>query len=125
MSVRKPGQGQLQLRENDLPPRWDGELVLWQGWQSELEAVAMCPPPRSPIRCTVCRSTAAPLSNRGLIWHGMSAVERRLPRAPDAMLVAFRCPGCEHDHVLDGFGPSAQAWDLDPSDYSDDGSRWP
>lgn len=35
------------------------------------------------------------------------------------MMSAFRCPDCEHDTVLD---PSGQEWDLDPTDYTDEGS---
>lgn len=37
-----------------------------------------------------------------------------------ANLAAFRCPDCEHDYVLDF--ANDEAWDLDPTDYTDAGS---
>lgn len=37
-----------------------------------------------------------------------------------ANLALFRCPECEHDYVLDF--ANDDAWDLDPTDYTDTGS---
>lgn len=35
------------------------------------------------------------------------------------LITAFRCPTCRHDTVLD---PDGQQWNLDDTDYTDDGS---
>ena len=39
---------------HDLPPKWDGRTVTWQGWQSE--PTFICPPPKP----TPCRSCGSP-----------------------------------------------------------------
>lgn len=121
--ARRVDPAQLQLpREHDLPPRWDGDAVLWEPWRDELE-ITMCPPPRSPERCSDCGSTKAPTNTFGRIWFGVDDPAGGPPRRPpDKMLSLSRCRDCQGDTVFDGFGPNAQAWRLDPSDYGDNGS---
>ena len=118
---------------NDLPPRWDGFAVVWRGWTSPL--VISCR--RLPgDRCVQCGGDKAPSVNVGLaatdetmthrqvVDHdkaaqlGAGRVQRRAWRS----LMAMRCPDCGHDQVRDGEGTW---WDLDPSDYTDEGSTSP
>ncbi|GAT07597.1 hypothetical protein H7I77_25405 [Mycolicibacterium novocastrense] len=121
------GQFGLDLwpREHDLPPRWDGLVVEWGDWD-DTAGVFVCPPPRSPQRCEICGSTRPPLINSGRIWTdpatappAIGRVRMRRGRHLVGRITAFRCADCEHDTVLD---PNGQMWDLDPTDYTDDGS---
>ena len=124
-------------RSHDLPRFWDGKAVVWRGWEAPLDAW-ICPPPK-PSCCEACGSLARPVTNRGRvarfggITHDMiaaaDAARDRLPTAhqhrikghPRALyeLTAFRCPDCRHDQILDRDG---SMWNLDESDYSDEGS---
>lgn len=124
-------------RAHDLPRFWDGKAVVWRGWKVPLDAW-ICPPPK-PSCCPACGSLARPVTNRGRvarfggITHDMiaaaDAARDRLPTAhqhrlkghPRALyeLTAFRCPDCRHDQILDRDG---SMWNLDESDYSDEGS---
>ena len=124
-------------RSHDLPRFWDGKAVVWRGWEAPLDAW-ICPPPK-PSCCEACGSLARPVTNRGRvarfggITHDMiaaaDAARDRLPTAhqhrikghPRALyeLTAFRCPDCRHDQILDRDGST---WNLDESDYSDEGS---
>ena len=114
----------LWPRQHDLPPRWDGLPVEWGSW-SDTADIIICPPPRRP-RCVRCGSHQDPHMNLGRVWTepGMVRAIRRAQlsngRHLVAHLAAFRCPDCEHDHVIDLVND--QAWDLDPTDYTDDGS---
>ena len=132
-------------RPHDLPPRWDGRAVVWDGWKSrDADGVLfICPPPR-PQCCLACGSFTPPVSNRGRLALSARTTHQdiidnnearsRLPdsvkwkahasRGPIALyqLTAFRCPDCRFDQVLDGDG---QMWDLDESDYGDSGSIAP
>jgi RNA polymerase subunit RPABC4/transcription elongation factor Spt4 len=100
-------------RDHDLPPKWDGHYVEWAGWVS-LD-MFICPPPKREV-CKVCGSTELSITNRGIIRDrdGKTGRERRYS------LMASRCPDCRTDQVMDWNGAW---WDLDPSDYVDDGSR--
>lgn len=121
------------LREHDLPPRWDGLAVVWDGWQTQIEAF-VCPPPK-PTCCTVCGSLADPVTNRGRVARVPAVTHERirehdekrahLAGRPPALhrLVAFRCPDCRHDQVWDT--DADETWDLDHTDYGPDGSRAP
>lgn len=124
-------------RSHDLPRFWDGKAVVWRGWEAPLDAW-ICPPPK-PSCCEACGSLARPVTSRGRvarfggITHDMiaaaDAARDRLPTAhqhrikghPRALyeLTAFRCPDCRHDQILDRDG---SMWNLDESDYSDEGS---
>jgi hypothetical protein len=115
----------LWPREHDLPPRWDGLPVQWGDW-SDTADVIMCPPPRRPERCDHCGVTVACLINIGRIWTGEASAPAAIGRARlrrgqhlVGLITAFRCPVCRHDSVLD---PDGKQWDLDVTDYTDDGS---
>lgn len=125
------------LRDHDLPPRWDGLAVVWDGWHAPVP-VFICPPPR-PSCCEGCGSTAAAVHNRGRVARVQTftvemilandETRARLPEQlrhkikPRALvrLYAFRCPDCQLDvvHDLD----TAETWTLDHTDYGDDGSH--
>ncbi len=117
-------QASLDLwpRENDLPPRWDGLPVQWSPW-SDTRGVMICPPPRHPERCTHCGTTEAAMITIGRIWTEKATAPTAIGRARlrnglhlVGLLTAFRCPACEHDHVVD---PNGDSWDLDDTDYTD------
>jgi hypothetical protein len=115
----------LWPREHDLPPRWDGLTLEWGDW-SDTADVIICPPPRHPERCDHCGTTAACLTNIGRIWTDETSAPAAIGRARlrgdrhlVGLITAFRCPGCRHDSVVD---PDGQQWDLDDTDYTDDGS---
>jgi len=121
-------------RPHDMPPKWDGHRVLWEGWEV---------PPASTMRfhakpecCRFCGSLAEPLFNRGRVWsnpgevtpfrrpksYEEAAFNQRARRDGSCLgsLFAFRCPDCRHDSVLEG--SRGDLFDLDDSDYTDDGS---
>ena len=113
----------LWPRQHDLPPRWDGLPVEWGEWSST-EGMFICPPPRDT--CGRCGTVQPPRIALGRIWTDPQTAPAAIGRARlqrgrhlVAILSAFRCVVCEHDHVLDGDG---QAWDLDETDYTDAGS---
>lgn len=121
------GQVSLDLwpRDHDLPPRWDGLLVEWGDWDDTAD-MFVCPPPRRPDRCDRCGDTRSPMINTGRIWTDPATAPPAIGRARMhrgrhlvGRITAFRCAACEHDTVLD---PNGQLWDLDPTDYTDDGS---
>lgn len=124
------------LREHDLPPRWDGLAVVWDGWCRP--APAFICPPHDNDRCEGCGSTASAVHNRGRVARVPAVTHDRIRQVDDARdrlpvreqhrvpakalhrLVAFRCPDCHldvvHDHDTD------QTWTLDHTDYGHDGS---
>lgn len=122
-------------RAHDLPRFWDGRAVIWSGWEP-LVGGFICPPPK-PSCCKACGSLAKPVVNRGRVAQvgathaAISAIDAKrelLPlgikhrlKGPRAIyeLTAFRCPDCRHDQIDDRDG---HTWDLDESDYSEDGS---
>lgn len=110
-------------RPHDLPPRWDGHPVEWHDW-ALMEPVFVCPPQRREC-CPRCGSTADQPCNRGSVRINPrteleSRRSGRLGRPIFLSLVAFRCPDCCHDQVLEV--STSRWWDLDPDDYLDDGS---
>lgn len=115
-------------REHDLPPRWDGYPVEWTEW-SDAPNVFVCSPPKGWGVCAECGSTSRRLRSSGTrvipfddnvirIAKGMLH-----PRETRAALTAYRCPDCLHDVVVDLW--TDQVWDLDVTDYGDDGSAPP
>lgn len=115
-------------REHDLPPKWDGCPVEWGPWR-EAPPVLICPPPKGHGTCPECGSTATRMTATGLrhIAYGDNVVRvgtgRLQPREMTASLSAVRCPDCMHDIVVDLWTDSV--WDLDPTDYEDEGSNPP
>lgn len=143
-----PGQLRLTFsdgRRHDLPPKWDGRVVKWSPWGASRlfvcgPASAVAPPP-----CSGCGSTHSQAMSRGTVHplagetfeyerdrvkvtrsgreyiSGVQVVAVRVN--PRVQLYAYRCPDCGLDVVLDV--DSRECWDLDDSDYGDDGSVAP
>lgn len=111
----------LWPRQHDLPPRWDGMPVEWGNW-TDTDDIFICPPPK-PEKCEHCRSTRPPLMNLGRIWTDPATTPAiGGGRQIVANLAALRCPDCRRDHVLLLAHGEWQAWNLDETDYTDDGS---
>lgn len=122
-----PEQLGLQLwdREHDLPPRWDGLPVEWDEWE-DTGGMFICPPPKHPARCGKCGSTRPRRICTGRLWTDPATAPPAIGRARMrrgrhlvGMMSASRCPDCQHDTVRD---PQGQEWDLDSTDYTDEGS---
>lgn len=136
------------LREHDLPPKWDGRAVWWEGWHLPLDGshVFICGRGAQHLRtsvCEACGSQAAPATNRGHVarvpattverWHERCEAWARLPlgsrhllpKHPSGVieLHAFRCPDCRADLVWDQ--PADEWWALDHTDYGSEGSNQP
>lgn len=117
----------VQSREHDLPPKWDGHPVEWDGW-SEASDIFICPPPGDEP-CHMCGSVRRGLITGGTVtadWpDGVAAIRqaRLRERVTRWRLSVFRCPDCRHDTVWDM--RTDQWWDLDHSDYGPDGSNAP
>jgi hypothetical protein len=94
--------------EHDLPPRWNGRVVEWEGWKMPAP-VFVCPPPRAEC-CPNCGSLTEQPVNCGVV---VAVIE----------LFAHRCPDCRHDTVMEL--STGDWWDLDLSDYEDGGSDHP
>lgn len=127
-------------RDFDLPPMWDGRVVVWDEWRpltTPEERVFICPPPIAR-GCHACGSLAVPMISRGRVAVSAFVTRQMLDadddnrarlgwaagkRKPRALyeLTAFRCPDCLIDQVSDA---DWVMWDLDESDYSAEGS-WP
>lgn len=114
MTRRDHDQLSIDLREHDLPPRWDGHPVQWGEWKP-MPDVTICPPPKAD-KCVKCGSTEAANQARG-VRQDFANVRRLL----GGDLIAMRCPRCDHDVVWDL--ATNEWWDLDDSDYQDGGSR--
>lgn len=136
----------LLVREHDLPPKWDGRIVEWTGWEPSLAPVFICPPPRVPVRdesprrCEYARGTnternvgivaVSPATtqadldyeneNRRLLG---GAVGKRPLLAYRRLVVTRCCHVCCQDAVYDM--DTDELWDLDDTDYGDEGSVAP
>lgn len=117
------------MRENDLPPKWDGRVVRWDGWR-DLPAAFICPPPRERDVCPACGSAAERVTNRGLVALNPATTLDRIAnyeqfhktgKVAHWRLYAYRCVDCKHDQIWDS--EWQQLWDLDSTDYGNDGSR--
>ena len=125
-------------REHDLPPKWDGCLVVeWTHWEAQIP-MFMCPPPQTRDCCPSCGSPEPSVSCRGMVavspevtrqmFDAEEENRRRLgslahKRKNLALwrLHAFRCQDCRHDMVWDTH--TGEWWDLDHTDYGPDGSH--
>jgi len=104
-------------RAHDLPPAWDGLPVEWRGWGATPTTLGYHLP-LDAIACRRCGSLDEQLHNVGVVDLGPSDDAEDSGRY--IRLLAFRCPDCRHDQVLDQ--DDDELWDLDESDYGDDGS---
>lgn len=105
-------------RDHDLPPRWDGHAVTWTGW-TEPPVVHMCGRGAAVLSrhvCVACGSVTPTVMNTGRYF----VRSMRSGRINGRRITVFRCPDCRHDMVRDY---DRAWWDLDPSDYGDEGSR--
>lgn len=106
-------------RTHDLPPAWDGLRVEWRGWIAAATTLSYHLP-LEETACRRCGSLDEQMLNVGVVDHGPRGdTDPGEPRR-QVRLFAFRCPDCRHDQVLDQ--DDDQLWDLDETDYGDDGS---
>ncbi|MEE6280162.1 hypothetical protein [Georgenia sp. MJ170] len=128
----------VALREYDLPPKWDGLLVVeWTPWAAP-EPVFICPPPTRRECCPGCGSAYPRVHARGMVandarttaedWAYDRENRRKLgplaykrPRIATWRLYAFRCQDCRHDEVWDTH--TDEWWELDHTDYGAGGSH--
>lgn len=116
---------------NDLPVKWDGRSVVWREWVAPVGII--CARSRAMDRCSECGGKEAPSTSNGLIADTPDITRSQVlandrsarlggKRRAWLTLLALRCPECGHDQVRD---PDGEWWDLDPSDYGDEGSSPP
>jgi len=106
-------------RAHQLPPRWDGCTVEWGEWQRDDTSLRFH---LRPDCCPMCGSLTARVHAMGLLRADgqRTFLLRRLRSGyQPGRLHAWRCPDCQHDQVADLGGC---VWDLDDTDYTDDGS---
>ena len=134
------------LHKHDLPPYWDGRAVVWEDWEYAPSGVFICPPPKDEV----CDGCGEPTKERGFpCWstaNGLRADSPRLTHADYEVeeaararlpfllkgkfarhwwieLHVTRCHHCQLDQVWD---TTTDEWfDLDHTDYGDDGSSPP
>lgn len=134
----------VELREHDLPPKWDGLVVVWHGWEYQRPAF-ICPPPKKDC-CEACgtpfgfRGFPTQSVNRGRVAlrpsitvedieahdenrRRLGSLAHKSPSIALWRLHAFRCPGCQVDTVWDT--DTDEWWTLDHTDYGADGSAAP
>lgn len=108
------------ITHHDLPPKWDGWPVDWEGWGWFVGFICFRSKgagPRPQV-CSKCGHVGEQPMNRGRArepfpWRGRFQGNR--------LLIAFRCAGCRHDVVMTNIA-DPEWWDLDPADYLDAGS---
>jgi hypothetical protein len=124
-------------REFDLPPKWDGLLVVkWTPWEAQTPAF-ICPPPKTRPCCPGCGSPEPSVVCRGMValrpdltreqWEYEEENRARLGKLAHKRknvalwrLHAFRCQDCRLDSVCDT--DTDEWWDLDHTDYGPEGS---
>lgn len=99
-------------REHDLPPRWDGHPVTWEAWSTEVPTTLRLHVDDGGA-CDRCGSLELARTTQGVVT---------APDEPPHRLYLSRCADCAHDTVVDHDGV---VWELDPSDYTDQGSTPP
>ena len=122
-------------RQFDLPPKWDGRLLRWTEWRPD--NLHVCGD-LSPDACLVCGSVALPYYARATLYPKFGDTHEALAEVatrrtgrrylrnrtfttkPHLRLVAFRCPDCLTDTVVD-LGTNTW-WTLDDDDYGPEGS---
>lgn len=119
-------QPPLVPRAHDLPPLWDGDPIEWGEWEMPMSAVFICPPLKSfrPDCCPKCGCTDERPTARGAVRVApidpRSGLRKLRAGRIVLNLLALRCPDCRHDQVTDLYG--SRVWDLDESDYTNEGS---
>lgn len=138
----------IRGREHELPPKWDGRKVTWRE-PTAGRATMVCYRGRGGCKpggdfvCTGCGAVDEPFDVYvGVVDSEPGATltvpqERRLtsgrtysrdvvvPAYPLVELILERCLACGHDQVLEldtDTGQIKATWDLDETDYGDDGS---
>lgn len=111
-------------RKHDLPPKWDGRRVEWSAFEWSHDAmgggqVFICPPPAEPDACSACGGTKPTITATGTV-HPLPGDGHDWPVK---QLVVWRCMDCRHDVVYDM--ARGATYDLDETDYGDDGSHEP
>lgn len=124
-------------RDHDLPPRWDGHPVEWRPWQPGYTTTYEWHA-KQPTVCGHCASTSKPSTAHGVVYAPETGLIQFRPRggyphhlgqakaaahargAPVRWLTAFRCPDCRTDRIHDQ--TTNELWDLDDSDYTNEGS---
>ena len=109
-------------RTHDLPPRWDGHPVQWGPWEpaGHRGTLFICPP-MPPAPCPRCGSTSANATARGHVTITLTDTTNSVAPAQGVggVLIATRCPDCRFDTVTEIGG---DVWELDPNDYTEEGS---
>lgn len=100
---------------HDLPPRWDGCRVEWDGWR-EWDGLFVCPPRRSAeSTCEECGAKRVFACNQGRVVDPSAGTPHHL--------TARRCPVCGLDYVECFTPDGVVTWVLESCDYGDLGSR--
>lgn len=106
-------------KDYDLPPRWDGLPIEWAPWQPQPWSSLEIHRRGRPEVCERCGSQAQPSEAHGGTPRRPAALRGR-EAPPVVRLIAYRCPGCGLDTVLDV--NTWQWWTLDATDYGPFGS---
>lgn len=121
----------VAARQHDLPPLWNGRVVVWTGWEATPQLfICTRGRGRAPKACCEgCGSTEQQPMNVGyLATHPTvtrEEVQNVVAGTPPGVglayrhLTAFRCPECKTDVVVEVGG---DVWTLDHTDYGDEGS---
>lgn len=117
---------------HDLPPFWDGHAVAWSPWTLGDDGSLAFHSALADLACQRCGSLDRQhWRSVGLVAHlpATTLDQLRTAEAPsiagrygERRLSVRRCIDCRHDQVLDLAGD--ELWDLDATDYGDDGSTF-
>ena len=106
-------------RAHQLPPKWDGCTVEWGEFRRDDSTLRLH---ARPDCCPLCGSLTERVLAVGMVRTDgpqISLARRSRSGYQTGRLLAWRCPDCKHDQVTDLGGAT---WDLDDTDYDDDGS---
>lgn len=117
---------------HDLPPKWDGHVVVWDEWAEELPTSLVYHLPLRHFACEKCGSLTRRSGSVGQVGVIPEVTHAQIRRANAARkggkyglrrLFASRCADCGHDQVYDM--DADELFDLEPCDYGDGGSHDP
>ena len=115
-------------RPFDLPPRWDGLPVEWDAsWEALTARLNICKIDPQGSRsllddpeflgvCPGCGMAEKTSTKAGHIAYRMGKQTRY------RRLNAYRCIRCGHDEIVELTPNGPQCWDLDETDYTEQGS---